>query len=327
MYAASAGGAASGWQPEGSWTVTQPAVVVTALLAASVTPASGSGAQQTFALDYSDSAGAADLSTVWVWFTSGYNTVTSANSCLLYYARATNQLFLLNDAGTAWSSPVAPGTAITLNNSQCSVNVGGASVTAPLMDLILNLPVTFASAYTGSKSIYMYAASVSGAAGGWQQAGSWTVPQLAAAVTAASVAPASGSGAQQTFALHYTDSAGAADFSTVWVWFTSNFNGVTSANSCLLYYARATNQLFLLNDAGTAWSSPVAPGTAIALSNSQCSVNAAGASVTASGTDLILNLPVTFAASYNGSKDIYMFALSDGGAVSGWEDQGSWVVR
>jgi hypothetical protein len=325
-YSASAGGAVSGWQPEGSWTVPQPLAPITG---GAVTPAVGSGAQQTFALQYTDSVGEADLSTVWVWFTSKFNTATSANSCMLYYARATNQLFFLNDAGTTWSSPVAPGTAITLSNSQCSINVGAASVTASGVDLILNLPVTFTAAYDGSQGIYIYAASAGGTASGWQQAGSWTVPQpVVAAVASASVTPASGSGAQQTFALHYTDSAGTADFSTVWVWFTQSFNSATAANSCMLFYTRATNQWVQLNDAGTVWSSPVAPGTAVALSNSQCSIDMGAASVTASGTDLILNLPVTFITSdFNGNKSIFMYAASESGATSGWTSQGSWLVQ
>jgi hypothetical protein len=248
---------------------------------------------------------------------------------MLYYARATNQLFFLNDAGTTWSSPVAPGTAITLSNSQCSINVGAASVTASGVDLILNLPVTFTAAYDGSQGIYIYAASAGGTASGWQQAGSWTVPQpVVAAVASASVTPASGSGAQQTFALHYTDSAGTADFSTVWVWFTQSFNSATAANSCMLFYTRATNQWVQLNDAGTVWSSPVAPGTAVALSNSQCSIDMGAASVTASGTDLILNLPVTFITSdFNGNKSIFMYAASESGATSGWTSQGSWLVQ
>jgi hypothetical protein len=84
--------------------------------------------------------------------------------------------------------------------------------------------------------------------------------------------------------------------------------------------------LFFLNDAGTTWSAPVAPGTAITLSNSQCSVNVGAASMTASGVDLILNLPVTFTSAYNGSKGIYMYAASAGGTASGWTDQGSWLV-
>jgi uncharacterized membrane protein len=295
--------------------------------AVSVTPSSGTGAQQTFALNYADPSGATDLADVWVWFTANFNTVSSANSCIAYYARATNLIFLLNDAGTAYTS-AAPGAAVTLSNSQCSVNAAAASVTASGTNLILNLPVTFAAAYAGAKSIYMFA-SGSSANSGWQAMGTWTVPGAVATVSAVSVTPSSGSGAQQKFALEYADSLGATDLTTVWVWFTANFNTVSSANSCLLYYARATNLLFLLNDAGTAYSS-VTPGVfttgaALTLSNSQCSVNASAASVTPSGTNLTVNLLMTFTAAYAGTKSIYMFAAGSS-ANSGWQSLGSWTV-
>jgi uncharacterized membrane protein len=260
---------------------------------------------------------------VWVWFTSNFNTGSSANSCLVYYARATNQLFLLNDAGTVWSAPATPGTAVTLSNSQCSTNVAAASVTASGTGLTLNLPVTFTAAYAGAKSTYMYAAG-SSANSGWQMMGTWTVPATVAAVTTVSVTPNSASAAQQTFALQYADTLGATDLSAVWVWFTSNFNTVSSANSCIAYYARATNQILLINDAGTAYSS-AAPGSAVTLSNSNCSINAAAASVTPSGMDLTLNLPMMFAAGFAGTKSVFMFALGSSGN-SGWQNMGNWTV-
>src|SRR6202034_159232 len=147
--------------------------------------------------------------------------------------------------------PATPGTAVTLSNSQCSVNAA-ASVTASGVDLTLNLPVTFTAAYAGKKNIYMYAAG-SSANSGWQTMGSWIVPASVATVGPVSAAPSSGSGAQQTFALQYADSLGATDLATAWVWITSTSTAGSSANSCLVYYARPANQLFLLNDADTRW--------------------------------------------------------------------------
>ena len=392
---------------------------------------------------------ATDLSTVWVWFTSNFNTASSANSCLLYYARAPNQLFLMNDAGTAWSSPATPGVAATLGNSSCSINMGLASVTTSGMNLTLNLPVAFTAADTGAKGIDMFAAG-SSASSVWQQMGSWDVPAtlglsvasahsgsfvqgqngaaytvmvsnapgpatsgtvtvtdtlpsgltlvsmtgaagsgwtctgntctrsdalaggtsypaitvtvnvaanaaspqlnqvglarvLSGVTTTASGAdqttivvptgpapvsatPDSGSGAQPTFALQYVDPLGAADLATVWVWFTSNFSSGSSASSCLVYYAQPSNQLFLVNDAGTAESSSTLGAGGVALSNSQCLINAGAASVAHSGTDLILNLPVTFTAAYDGAKSIYMYAAGSS-ANSGWQTMGSWTVQ
>jgi hypothetical protein len=161
----------------GSWTVLGGGTTV------SVTPNSGSGAQQTFALQYVDPLGAADLTSVWVWITANYG--TESNSCLVEYASATNLLYLYNDAGTSWLPAVTPGTGVTLSNSQCSMNVAAASVTASGTDLILNLPVAFTAAYNGAKSIYMYAGG-SIANSGWQNLGSWTVSAQPAALSVAS---------------------------------------------------------------------------------------------------------------------------------------------
>ena len=92
-----------------------------------------------------------------------FNKVTSANSCILYSRGPRTSCSSPTTAGTSGSSsPAPPGTALTLSNSKCSVNVGEPSVTASGADLILNPPVTFTSSYDGSKSIYVYAASARG---------------------------------------------------------------------------------------------------------------------------------------------------------------------
>ncbi len=208
---------------------------------------------------------------------------------------------------------------MTLSNSSCSINAA-ATVTASGTNLTVNLPVTFTAAYAGAKGVYMYAAG-SLANSGWREMGSWTV---IATPEPASVTPSSGSGAQQIFTLQYIDPYGAIDLASTWVWFTSNFNTGSSANSCLVYYARAVNQLFLLNDAGTVWS-PATPGAAVTLSNSSCSINAASASVAALGANLTVNLPVTFTTAYAGAKGIYMYAAGSI-ANSGWQTMGSWIV-
>jgi len=316
MYAAGSS-AASGWQPMGSWTVPATSAPPTTV---SVTPSGGSGLQQTFALQYADPLGATDLTSVWVWITGNFNSVSVADTCLVNYARVANQLFLYNDAGTSGSF-ATPGVAGTLSNSQCSINAGAATVTTSGTNLTLDLPVTFTAAYAGAKTTFMYAAG-SNAASGWQMMGNWTVPATSTPATV-SVTPDSGSGLQETFALQYADPLGATDLTSVWVWITGNFNSVSVANTCLVNYARAANQLFLYNDAGTSGSF-VTPGVAGTLSNSQCSINAGAATVTTSGTSLTLNLPVTFTAADAGAKTTYMYAAGSN-AASGWQMMGSWT--
>jgi hypothetical protein len=75
----------------------------------SVTPSSGSGLEQTFALQYADLLGATDLSSVRVWITASFNTASPSNTCLIEYVTIANQLYLYNDAGTGWLSPATLG--------------------------------------------------------------------------------------------------------------------------------------------------------------------------------------------------------------------------
>jgi hypothetical protein len=169
MYAADASASISGWQQPGTWTVAgtarTPAVV-------SVSPNSGSGLTQSFALAYSDTAGGSNLQSVWVWFSATFG--SAANSCMLDYLPSTNQVALLNDAGVSWLT-ATPGAASTIENSQCSVNMAATSVTVNGNNLTLNLAMTFQAGFAGSKTVYMYAADTSGSNSGWQQPGAWTV--------------------------------------------------------------------------------------------------------------------------------------------------------
>jgi len=319
MYGTNAGGSNSGWQDRGDWTV--PAVAV-AITADSVTPASGNLASQTFALQYSDTLGAADLSTTWVWFNATF-AATSSNSCMLYYNRSAGQLNLLNDAGTTWMTST-PGSATTLQNNQCSVNLAGSSVVLSGNSLTLNLAMTFKPAYVGAKNVYMYAVNGTGTSSGWQDRGDWTVPGAGIAVTADSVTPNVGSGASQLFALQYSDTLGATDLSTVWVWFNATFAS-SSSNSCMLYYNRPAGQINLLNDAGTTWMTGTL-GSGTVLQNNQCSIALATSSVNLTGNTLTVNLNMTFKPAYGGAKNVYMYAASGSGINSGWQDRGDWTV-
>jgi hypothetical protein len=128
------------------------------------------------------------------------------------------------------------------------VNLSASSVVLSGNSLTLNLAMAFTSAYGGAKNIYMYAQNASGANSGWQTRGTWTVPAPPPpSVTADSVTPNSGTGATQAFALQYSDTLGATDLATMWVWFNATLAG-SSANSCMLFYTRATNTLSLLGN-------------------------------------------------------------------------------
>jgi hypothetical protein len=288
----------------------------------SVSPSSGSGASQTFAFQYSDTAGASSLTQVWAYFNATLAN-PAASACMLYYNASNNQINLLGDNATTWM-PATLGSATTLKNSQCSINVATATMASSGNTLTLNLTVSFQPAFAGAKNVYLHAVDAGGNASGWDERGSWTVTSTAGTPSTVSVSPNSGSGAAQAFTLQYSDTAGAANLQQVWAYFNASLANPAS-NACLLYYNSTSNQINLLNDTATAWLSATL-GAASTLQNSQCSLNVATATVSWSGDVLTLSVTVTFQPAFAGSKNIYLHAVNVSGAVSGWQQLGTWVA-
>jgi len=261
------------------------------------------------------------LQLVWVYFTPSL-AAPSSNSCLIYYNVASNQINLMNDAGTSWLTGT-PGTYVTLENSQCAVGLQSIFTNKAGNSLTFDLPMTFKSTFAGTKNIYMYANDASGATVGWQQAGTWTVLASQGVPILVSASPSSGAGTSQTFQLEYSDTISVADLQLVWVGFTSTI--FSTSSSCLLYYNVSSKQLNLMNDAGTSWFVATL-GTATTLQNSQCSVNVSTATATINGNNLTLSLPMTFQESYAGDQDVLLSATDVSGPTVGWATFGTWTV-
>ena len=131
------------------------------------------GVVDLFALQYAANLGATDLSHAWVWFSAAFSP-SASHSCLLYYDRAANQLYLLDD-GTSWMGGTLGGFG-TLQNSQCSVSLQTSSATLNGSTLTLYVAMTFTSSYAGDKRIFMFARNANNVNSGWQDRGQWTVP-------------------------------------------------------------------------------------------------------------------------------------------------------
>jgi hypothetical protein len=317
------GGLFSGWEARGSWVVQGAAAANAPPSALAVSPSAGSGSSQTFTYTFSDSNGHADLSNVRVLINGGLN---STAGCYGYYVVSTNQLLLLNDAGTAWNGPVNLGSSGTVSNSQCSINAAGSSANGSGNTLTLKLATAFSSGFGGTKTNYASAMDTAGLFSGWEARGSWTVQGAAATnqpPAVVSVSPTSGSGSSRTFTYTFSDPNGYGSLSSVRVLLNG---GLNASGGCYVYYAAPSNQLLLLNDAGSGWHGPVTLGSAGTLSNSQCSINSAGSSANGSGNTLTLSLALAFSSSFKGTKQNYGFAVDSGGLLSGWEAKGSWVV-
>jgi hypothetical protein len=170
MFAQDSEGSNSGWQNRGKWT---PIGANTAPIADSVTPTPASGANQTFSLKYSTRNGKeyTDLTYARVVINS---TVVATQGCYVFYYQPTNRVYLENDAVTGVVGSLSPGSAGTLSNSQCTVNGIGTTVSGSGATLTLNLSVSAAPTFTGTKNIYMLAQDSEGSSTDWQNRGKWT---------------------------------------------------------------------------------------------------------------------------------------------------------
>ena len=88
--------------------------------------------------------------------------------------------------------------------------------------------------------------------------------------------------------------------------------------------------LNLINDSGSALAAPsnVPAGTATVVSNSRCSVNAAGVNKVGTSSAFQVNIPVTFnAVNFGGYKSVYALAFDTLGQVSHWVQGGVLTVQ
>jgi hypothetical protein len=286
--------------------------------AVSVTPNSGSGSPQTFVFVFSDPNGATDIVSTQIDINAA---LASAGTCYFYYARGSNEIQLATDTGT-WPGGLPLGNAGTLENSQCSLNVGASSVSASGTTLTLDLAITFKAAFAGAKNIYMLAVNAT-LNSGWVQRGTWTAPGGAAPSppSTVSVTPNSGSGSPQTFVFTFSDPNGATDIVSTQIDFNAS---LASAGTCYFYYARSSNEIQLASDTGS-WPGGLSVGSTGTLQNSQCSLNVGASSVSASGTTLTLDLAITFKPAFAGAKNVYMLA-ANATLNSGWVQRGTWTV-
>jgi hypothetical protein len=283
----------------------------------SLTPTTGTGLTQTFTAVYSDPNGIGDLSAVRLLFS---NTGT-VSSCYVFYTPSNNALFLADDAGDRNGvAPLTPGSSASESNSQCTLSGSGSSVTSSGNTLTLTAAITFNGSYAGWKNVYLRAESVLGSTSGWVPKGQWE-PVNNGSPLAVSVTPASGTGLTQTFAAAYSDPNGTTDLNNVRIMLNSQVSGF---NACYVFYYPGSNKMALIGDGNTSLGA-VVPGSSTQLSNSQCTLSGTGSSVTRSGNNLTLNVALTFNINFTGQKNVYIDAISNDSATSGFVLKGTWT--
>lgn len=137
--------------------------------------------------------------------------------------------------------------------------------------------------------------------------------------------PRTSSGLSKTLTASYYSSASitAAQFLV-----NSQING---ASACYVTYVPAVtgaSSLNLVSDTGTAFSTiTVGSGTTGTVSNSQCTLNAAGSSIRSVGRHLIVKLSLTFnGAGFGGHKHVFGAVQDSDGRTSEWQNIGAVTV-
>jgi hypothetical protein len=138
----------------------------------SISPNTGTGSTQTFAIQMTDRIDIAGMNLLISPSLAGQN------ACWIYFDGSA--IYLAGDDGATWTRLGTPGSAGSGSNSQCSINLAGASYddgsTAKTDNKILRIPVTFAPAFAGTKALYVRANNDAGFNTGYQALGGWTVP-------------------------------------------------------------------------------------------------------------------------------------------------------
>lgn len=148
-----------------------------------------------------------------------------------------------------------------------------------------------------------------------------------AAASAVSASPAAGSGTAQTFTFTFSDTGGWQNLTVVDILINNALDGRRACYGAFSPSGAASGSVFLVDDAGDAggpYSGLTLPGNGT-VQNSQCSMAAAGSSVSGSGTALTLTLTITFPAAFAGNKVLYLSA-QDQSSNSGWQALGTWNV-
>jgi Bacterial Ig-like domain (group 3)/FG-GAP-like repeat/Domain of unknown function DUF11/FG-GAP repeat len=172
-------GVDSGWQLGLTWTVGSPGGV-----SVTVTPSSASGLSQTFTVQATDAAGAADIESVWIWLSNSPGPWPEGSCFLEYYP--TNYTFRL-DGGTS----VGVQSNLVYHNNECILDASRLSAVASGNTLTLTIPITFKAAFHGTWNIYTASSTRSSSIVYQGPQGTFTVPTLPTPGLATYISPTS----------------------------------------------------------------------------------------------------------------------------------------
>ena len=324
---------ASNWQSKGTWA---SGPVQQAPTNSGMVPSSTSAAvaTQTFSFKFSSPNGFEYISFV----QAGFNwDLDGHDGCFVQYVPGSNLIYLLDNNDSSFGTGYVPGTVNQLSNGQCTLNVQQTSVSGSFNDLTVNANITFGNGFPGPQKAFALAQDRGGyfTNGLFQQEGTWTGVTAQPGLPTGSLDPGSGTspaGTYTSFVYHSSDVNGAKYIPFELLAFLPAGVSFNSPNTCQLIYYRGWNAILLMKDDGSwdhsegEFNQGVHLGTpgASPLSNSQCSVDVANGTVSSSGGNLTLTLPVSFTANYTGPTLYRSLAIFDHALQPTFLQPGTW---
>lgn len=139
-----------------------------------------------------------------------------------------------------------------------------------------------------------------------------------------SLSPTNGSGLKPTFTATYRDGDGNEDLRYLYLKIAPSADA--QANCAYFRYRAATQKLDLRSDGGGSWRGGYVIGSNNTLQNSQVKVDISQVTVTISGNDMTLNLPVELRLPFAGSHIVAMNVFDMAYANPGWQEKGTFTV-
>src|SRR5262249_51076247 len=130
------------------------------------------------------------------------------------------------------------------------------------------------------------------------------------------------SGSSHNFSYVFSDASGFADITAAQIAINAT---LSPSHGCYFFVDLTNSSLRLANDAGTL-GGPITLGSAGSVANSQCSVNAAGSSVSGSGTPRPPTAALSFPSAFAGAKTNFVVVADSAGQSPGWQAMGTWTV-
>jgi len=308
----------TGWVQTGTTTpitASSPPIVISGV------PAIAAGSPQTFTFTVRRPQGPNSLA--YAYFLIHSKATPEVNSCHGFFSPGNNTFILYRD-NLLNTVSIPAGSPATAENSQCIVyGTGSGTVSNGATDLVFNVTIALKGVFsTTNKNGYALVSANTG----WIQTGTWYPPDASLTpIVASGTLPLPVSGSPQIFTVTGRDPNGAANLFRLY--FLVNDNTGIPQNTCHGFYDRATNGIFLYNDALNALTGPLTPGSNATLQNSQCTIHGAtSALVSAAGTDLTIRLGISRQGAAAARKQwLYVWAQDNEGNDTGWIENAIWL--